>query len=60
VIGLLGAAQVAFWVVDARVVGWVLVGGIVAASVVALSGYCVGCALYYQFRLHKYKYLGES
>lgn len=60
VIGLLGAAQVAFWVTRTPLVGWVFVGMIIAASVAALAGYCVGCVLYYQFKLHKYKFLGES
>lgn len=60
VIGLLGAAQVTFWLTKTPVVGWVLVGFIVAACVAALSGYCVGCVLYYQFKLHKYKFLGEA
>ncbi|MFY7998163.1 MAG: DUF4395 family protein [Candidatus Kapaibacteriota bacterium] len=60
VIGLLGAAQVTFWVTKTPVVGWVFVGFIVAACVAALSGYCVGCTLYYQFKLHKYKFLGEA
>lgn len=60
VIGLLAAAQVAFWLTRTPIVGWVFVGFIVAASVAALSGFCVGCVLYYQFKLHKYKFLGES
>jgi hypothetical protein len=60
VIGLLVAAQIAFWVTRTPLVGWVFVGMIIAASVAALAGYCVGCVLYYQFKLHKYKFLGES
>jgi hypothetical protein len=60
VIGLLGAAQIAFWVTRTSIIGWVCVGFIIAASVAALAGYCVGCVLYYQFKLHKYKFLGDS
>ena len=60
IIGLLGAAQATFWVLKTPVVGWIFVGLIVAACVAALSGYCVGCVLYYQFKLHKYKFLGEA
>ena len=59
VIALLGAAQVAFWVTRTPLVGWVSVGLIIAASVAALAGYCVGCVVYYQFKLHRYKFLGE-
>lgn len=58
VIALLGAAQTAFWVTHTAFVGWVFVGLIIAASVAALAGFCVGCVLYYQFKLHKYKFLG--
>jgi hypothetical protein len=60
VIGLLAAAQVAFWLTRTPIVGWVFVGMIIAASVAALAGYCVGCVLYYQFKLHKYKFLEDS
>ncbi len=60
VIGLLVSAQIAFWITRTPIIGWVFVGFIIAASVAALAGYCVGCVLYYQFKLHKYKFLGES
>lgn len=60
VIVLLAAAQVAFWLTQTPLVGWIFVGLIIAASVAALAGYCVGCIIYYQFKLHKYKFLGES
>ncbi|MCU0427633.1 MAG: DUF4395 domain-containing protein [Candidatus Kapabacteria bacterium] len=57
---LLGAAQVAFWVANAAIIGWVLVGAVLVASAAALAGFCLGCVLYYQFKLHKYKFLGEA
>lgn len=60
VIGLLVAAQVAFWATRTPIAGWIAVGLIIAASIAALAGYCVGCVVYYQFKLHKYKFLGES
>lgn len=60
VIGLLVVAQGAFWVTRTPIAGWIAVGLIIAASIAALAGYCVGCVVYYQFKLHKYKFLGES
>jgi hypothetical protein len=58
VVGLLTAAQLAF-VLNAGLVGWVLVAMIIAASSAALAGFCVGCLLYYQFKLHRYRFFGE-
>jgi hypothetical protein len=60
VIGLLTAAQAAFWLFDAPLIGWILSSLVLAASALALGGVCVGCVLYYQFKLHRYKFLNEA
>jgi hypothetical protein len=55
---LLGAAQIAFgfgW----TVVGWGLSLAVAAAAAVALAGFCVGCFLYYQFKLNRYRLFGH-
>lgn len=49
---LLGLAQVAF-AFGVPVVGWALAGLVAVAAGVALAGFCVGCFLYYQFRLNR-------
>ena len=54
---LLGAAQLAF-LAGAPVVGWVCALMVAAAAGVALAGFCVGCFLYYQFKLNRYRLFG--
>ncbi len=54
VVGLLTVAQIAFWIAQIPLVGWIITGGIVAASIGALAGFCIGCTIFYRFRLHKY------
>jgi hypothetical protein len=51
---LLGAAQVAF-AVGASFVGWMLALVVAVAATVALAGFCVGCFLFYQFKLYRYR-----
>jgi hypothetical protein len=51
---LLGLAQAAF-LLGAPVAGWVLAGLVAVAAGVALAGFCVGCFLYYQFKLYRYR-----
>jgi hypothetical protein len=51
---LLGAAQVAF-LAGAPVLGWVLAGMVAIAAGVALAGFCIGCFIYYQFKLNRYR-----
>jgi len=41
------------------VLAWVLIGMVVTAAAVALAGFCVGCFLYYQFRLNRYRLFGR-
>ncbi len=50
----LGFAQIAF-AVSQPVLGWIFAGMVALASGVALSGFCVGCFLYYQFKLQRYR-----
>ena len=55
---LLGFAQVAF-ILGAPVVGWALALMVAVAASVALAGFCVGCFIYYQFRLQRYRVFGN-
>jgi hypothetical protein len=51
---LLGFAQIAF-LLNQSLAGWIFSGLVALASGVALAGFCVGCFLYYQFKLQKYR-----
>lgn len=53
----LGLAQAAF-LAGAPAVGWALSLAVVVAATVALLGFCVGCFLYFQFKLNRFKLLG--
>jgi hypothetical protein len=53
---LFGTAQIAF-VTGFAVVGWVLSAMVAVAAGVALAGFCVGCFLYYQFKLNRFRLL---
>ena len=55
---LLGLAQVAF-LAGAAPVGWALAGLVAVAAGVALAGFCVGCFLYTQFKLNRYRLFGS-
>lgn len=55
---LLGGAQVAF-LLGQPVLGWALSLAVAAAASIALAGFCVGCFLYYQFRLNRYRLFGK-
>ena len=54
---LLGLAQVAF-LTGHPFAGWVFALMVAAAASVALAGFCVGCFLYYQFKLNRYRLFG--
>ena len=56
-VALLGAAQVAF-LLGRPVVGWALALAVATAAGVALAGFCLGCFLYYQFRLQRFRLFG--
>ena len=55
---LLGAAQGAL-VLGATVLGWLLALLVAGAAAVALAGFCIGCFLYYQYQLQRYRLLGK-
>lgn len=54
---LLGAAQIAF-LAGVPVVGWTLALVVAAAAAIALAGFCIGCFLYYQFKLQRFRLFG--
>ncbi len=54
---LLGLAQVAF-IFGAALAGWIFSGMVAIAASVALAGFCLGCFLYYQFKLQRYRLFG--
>lgn len=56
---MLGAAQLCF-LLGFNVVGWGLVLAVGVAVIAALAGYCVGCALYFQLKLHRYRFFGAK
>lgn len=56
---MLGLAQPAFWL-GQPMIGWALTGMVAAAAGLALAGYCIGCTLFYQFKLYQYKVFGRS
>ncbi len=55
---LLGIAQILF-AVNLPVAGWIFAVMVMLASGVALAGFCVGCFLYYQFKLNRYRLFGR-
>jgi hypothetical protein len=55
---LLGAAQVAF-LLGWTVLGWGLAIAVALAASIAIAGFCVGCFLYYQFKLNRYRLFGR-
>lgn len=55
---LLGAAQLAF-LLGAPIVGWTLSLMVAAAAGIALAGFCVGCFLYFQFKMLRYRLFGR-
>jgi Domain of unknown function (DUF4395) len=54
---LLGLVQVAF-LLGVPVVGWALSLMVVAAASAALMGFCLGCVLFYRFRVYRYRLFG--
>jgi uncharacterized membrane protein len=51
---LLGGAQIAF-LFGQNVVGWALSLAVAVAAVVALAGFCIGCSLYFRYKIHRYR-----
>ncbi|NTU94268.1 MAG: DUF4395 domain-containing protein [Chlorobiaceae bacterium] len=56
---LLGIAQIAF-IARFPLAGWIFSGFVAVAAAIALSGFCFGCFLYYQFNLQRYRLFGQS
>lgn len=54
---LLGAAQVAF-LCGAPILGWILSLMVAVAAGIALAGFCVGCFLYFQYKMLRYRLFG--
>ena len=52
---ILAAAQVAF-IADAAPLGWILAGVVVVAASVALFGFCLGCFIFYRFRIAQFRW----
>ncbi len=56
---LLGMSQIAF-LLNLNLPGWIFSGMVMLASGIALAGFCVGCFLYYQFKLQKYRFFRSN
>ena len=54
---LLGLAQLAF-LAGSPALGWACALLVAMAAGVALAGFCLGCFVYYQFRLQRYRLFG--
>ena len=54
---LLGAAQFAF-LAGSPMVGWGLALMVAAAAAIALAGFCIGCFLFYQLKLQRFRLFG--
>lgn len=55
---LFGVASI-FFTLGIPVAGWVFALMVASASGAALAGFCVGCFLYYQFNLQRYRIFGK-
>jgi hypothetical protein len=51
----LGAAQIAF-LAGAAPLGWILAGIVALAASIALLGFCVGCFVFFRFRLAQFRW----
>lgn len=51
---LLGFSQISF-LAGQSILAWVFASMVMLASGVALAGFCVGCFLYYQFKIQRYR-----
>ena len=55
---LFGIAAI-FFALGIPIIGWIFALMVAAASGIALAGFCVGCYLYYQFNLQRYRIFGK-
>ena len=51
---LLGGAQLSF-LFGLEVVGWALSLAVAIAAGIALAGFCLGCSLYFRYRMNRYR-----
>lgn len=56
---LLGLAQPAF-LLGYNLVGWILTSMVMVAAGLALAGFCIGCIIFYQFKLARYQFFGRN
>jgi hypothetical protein len=54
---LLGLSHI-FYLFNQLIIAWIFASLVMIASGVALLGFCVGCFLYYQFKIQRYKIFG--
>jgi hypothetical protein len=54
---LLAFAQL-FFAIGQPIVAWVFAGMVMLASGIALAGFCIGCYLYYQYNIQRYRIFG--
>jgi hypothetical protein len=54
---LLGFSQISF-LAGQPILAWVFASMVMLASGVALAGFCIGCFLYYQFKIQHYRIFG--
>ncbi len=57
-LALLGLAQIAF-LTGLGALGWILALMVAVAAGVALAGFCVGCFLFFQFRMLRHRFFGK-
>lgn len=55
---MLGLAQVAF-LVQIALAGWILACAVALAAAIALCGFCVGCFLFFRFKMARYRLFGS-
>lgn len=58
-ISLLTIAQI-FFILELDIIAWSAIGLLIIANGLALAGYCVGCVIYYRFKIYKYKLFGKN
>jgi hypothetical protein len=58
-ITLLTIAQI-FFVFKLNIIAWSAVVLVIIANGLALAGFCVGCVIYYKFKIYKYKIIGKD
>jgi hypothetical protein len=54
---MLGLAQAAF-LAHLPLLGWIFACAVALAATVALSGFCVGCFLFFRFKMARYRLFG--